>query len=63
MSRDLGADSLDLVEMIMVAEKTYNITIADEEAERVTTIADLSKLICKKLYQDQIKAIKLIQKS
>jgi acyl carrier protein len=49
--------------MIMVAEKTYNITIADEEAERVTTIADLSKLICKKLYQDQIKAIKLIQKS
>ena len=47
----------------MVAEKTYNITIADEEAERVTTIADLSKLIRKKLYQDQIKAIKLIQKS
>lgn len=63
ITRDLGADSLDLVEMIMDAEKTYNITIADEEAERIATITDLSKLICKKLYQDQIKAIKLIQKS
>ena len=61
--RDLGADSLDFLEMIMDAEKTYNITIEDEEAEMLGTITDLSKLICEKLYQDQIQAIKLFQKS
>jgi acyl carrier protein len=38
---DLGADSLDSVELIMEFEKEFNISIPDEEAEKVTTIAQV----------------------
>jgi acyl carrier protein len=37
---DLGADSLDLVEMIMAMEEAFNISIADEEAEKIKTVQD-----------------------
>ena len=37
---DLGADSLDLVEMIMAMEEAFNISIADEEAEQIKTVQD-----------------------
>lgn len=37
---DLGADSLDTVELIMEFEKEFNIEIRDEDAERVTTVGD-----------------------
>lgn len=37
---DLGADSLDLVEMIMAMEETFNISIADEDAEKIRTVQD-----------------------
>jgi len=37
---DLGADSLDLVEMIMAMEEAFNISIADEDAEKIKTIQD-----------------------
>jgi acyl carrier protein len=37
---DLGADSLDLVEMIMAMEETFNISIADEDAEKIKTVQD-----------------------
>lgn len=37
---DLGADSLDTVELIMDFEKEFNIEIRDEDAERVTTVGD-----------------------
>lgn len=36
----LGADSLDMLEIIMKLEETFNIEISDEEAEKVTTIQD-----------------------
>ncbi len=37
---DLGADSLDLVELIMAMEEGYDIEIPDEDAESITTVQD-----------------------
>jgi acyl carrier protein len=37
---DLGADSLDTVELIMEFEKTFNITIDDTDAEKIQTVGD-----------------------
>jgi acyl carrier protein len=38
---DLGADSLDLVEMIMEMEENFNVQISDEELEKILTIQDV----------------------
>ena len=37
---DLGADSLDLVELIMAMEEAFDIEIADEVAEKIVTVQD-----------------------
>jgi acyl carrier protein len=37
---DLGADSLDLVEMIMAMEEAFDISIDDEDAEKIKTVQD-----------------------
>ena len=37
---DLGADSLDLVELIMSMEEEFDIDISDEEAEKLATVKD-----------------------
>ena len=37
-TNDLGADSLDTVELIMECEKEFNISIPDEQAETITTV-------------------------
>lgn len=37
---DLGADSLDLVELIMAMEEEFEIEIPDEEAEKIVTVKD-----------------------
>lgn len=37
---DLGADSLDVVELIMEMEDVFSIQISDEDAEKITTIGD-----------------------
>jgi len=42
---DLGADSLDLVELIMAMEEAFDIEIADEVAEKITTVQDAVKHI------------------
>lgn len=42
---DLGADSLDMVELIIEFEKTFSITIPDEEAETIITIGDAEKYL------------------
>lgn len=39
-SNDLGADSLDTVEMIMDFEKEFGISIPEEEAENIATVGD-----------------------
>ena len=38
---DLGADSLDVVELLMMLEDEYGITIPDEEAVKLNTIGDI----------------------
>ncbi len=38
---DLGADSLDLVELIMEMEEAFGVEIADEELEKIRTIKDI----------------------
>ena len=42
---DLGADSLDIVEMIMRIEEELDIEIPDEEAEKLLTVADAVKYV------------------
>lgn len=37
---DLGADSLDIVELIMALEEEFDLEIPDEEAEKITTVGD-----------------------
>ena len=39
-TNDLGADSLDTVELIMEFEKEFNISIPDEDAEKIGTVED-----------------------
>jgi acyl carrier protein len=39
-TNDLGADSLDTVELIMEFEKEFNIAIPDEDAEKIGTVQD-----------------------
>ena len=39
-TNDLGADSLDTVELIMEFEKQFGITIPDDQAEKISTVAD-----------------------
>lgn len=42
---DLGADSLDIVELIMAFEEEFEVEIPDEEAEKIRTVADAVELI------------------
>ena len=42
---DLGADSLDTVELVMALEEEFGIEIPDEDAEKRTTVADAVKYI------------------
>ncbi|MBI3753174.1 MAG: acyl carrier protein [Deltaproteobacteria bacterium] len=45
---DLGADSLDTVEMVMAFEEEFNIEIPDEDAEKIKTVKDAVDYINKK---------------
>ena len=40
-TNDLGADSLDTVELIMEFEKEFGISIPDDQAEKITTVGDV----------------------
>lgn len=44
-TNDLGADSLDTVELIMEFEKEFNLSIPDEEAEKIETVGDAVQYI------------------
>ena len=44
-TNDLGADSLDTVELIMEFEKEFNISIPDDQAENIGTVGDATKYI------------------
>jgi acyl carrier protein len=46
---DLGADSLDTVELVMAFEKEFDIDIPDEEAEKLRTVGDAMKYLHEKV--------------
>ena len=43
--KDLGADSLDLVEMLLSLEENFGITISDEQTENVNTVKDIVDIL------------------
>lgn len=43
--KDLGADSLDVVEMLMSLESEFDITVPEEDAVNIKTVGDIVKLI------------------
>ena len=45
---DLGADSLDIVELIMTMEEEFDLDIPDEDAEKMKTVGDVIKYISTK---------------
>ena len=46
---DLGADSLDIVELVMGFESAFQISIPDEDAEKIGTVGDAVKYLSEKL--------------
>ncbi|MCJ7789123.1 MAG: acyl carrier protein, partial [Candidatus Atribacteria bacterium] len=42
---DLGADSLDIVELIMAFEEEFDVEIPDEDAEKIKTVGDATKYL------------------
>jgi acyl carrier protein len=42
---DLGADSLDTVELVMALEEEFGVEISDEDAEKIQTVGDVIKYI------------------
>jgi acyl carrier protein len=42
---DLGADSLDTVELVMALEEEFGVEISDEDAEKIQTVGDVIKFI------------------
>lgn len=49
---DLGADSLDLIELVMALEEKYDIEISDENAEGMNTVDDVIRYVAKKTNRD-----------
>jgi len=46
---DLGADSLDTVELVMAFEEKFDVEIPDEDAEKMNTVGDAIKYLAEKL--------------
>jgi acyl carrier protein len=44
LKNDLGADSLDVVEIVMECEKRLNIAISDSQMDEIKTVADLERI-------------------
>ena len=46
---DLGADSLDVVEMVMALEDTFDIEVPDDDAEKMRTVGDVESYVAERL--------------
>ena len=49
IKEDLGADSLDVVDLIMELEDEFNLTIEEEDAEKINTVGDIVTYISAKV--------------
>ncbi|ACD82489.1 Acyl carrier protein [Methylacidiphilum infernorum V4] len=49
---DLGADSLDTVELVMAFEEEFNVEVPDEEAEKLQTVGDVIRYIEENLEEE-----------
>jgi acyl carrier protein len=49
--KEIGADSLDVVELVMELEEQFDITIPDDEAEKIQTVADAIRAILRRRNQ------------
>ena len=49
---DLGADSLDSIQLVMALEEKFNIEIPDEDAEGMNTVDDVIRYVAKKTNRD-----------
>jgi len=49
-TNDLGADSLDTVELVMEFEKAFNLQIPDEDAEKIATVGDAIRYLTGKAH-------------
>ena len=54
---DLGADSLDVVELVMALEEEFNIEISDEDAENIQKVGDCIEYINKHLEAEEKKEV------
>lgn len=52
---DLGADSLDMIEMLMALEEEFNISVPDDKAEGLKTVGDIAKFIDENTNNDENK--------
>jgi len=48
-TNDLGADSLDIVELVMGFESAFQVSIPDEDAEKINTVGDATRYLKEKL--------------
>ena len=46
---DLGADSLDIVELVMGFESAFSVSVPDEDAEKMSTVGDATKYLTERL--------------
>jgi len=49
---DMGADSLDIVELVMAMEEDFEMEIPDADAEKIVTVKDIIDYVAKRLAQD-----------
>lgn len=50
---DLGADSLDVVELLMTLEDEFGVTVSDEEAVKIKTVDDIINIVGKDKKEDK----------
>jgi len=49
LQQDLGADSLDVVELVMAFEETFDLHVPDEDVERMRTLGDIERYLEKRV--------------